>query len=147
MAAKPWKWRLRKNLSFKPRRCRTVGGGGSPPPQPSIFPIILFGVHHLVTGDDRHLLAHEMTSDFSVAWHCLSKRTIVFCYGSNSTPRNCWCACIRKTKSPKNVLSSWVLFKKKTCTNADMHTYKLIIIIPIKLQVGGTESYGFQAQK
>jgi hypothetical protein len=27
-----------------------------------------------------------MASDFSVAWQCLSKRTIFFCYGSNSTP-------------------------------------------------------------
>jgi hypothetical protein len=37
-----------------------------------------FWVHHLVNWDDRHLLAHAMASDFSVAWLCLSKRTNVF---------------------------------------------------------------------
>jgi hypothetical protein len=50
----------------------------SPRPWPSIFPIILFGVHHPVNQDDQHLLAHAMASDISVAWQCLSKRTIVF---------------------------------------------------------------------
>jgi hypothetical protein len=35
-------------------------------------------VHHLINRDDRHLLAHAMASDFSVAWQCLSKRTIGF---------------------------------------------------------------------
>jgi hypothetical protein len=54
---------------------------------PPFFSIILFRVHHLVTQGDRQLLAHAMASDFSVAWQCLSKRTIVFLlYGSNSTP-------------------------------------------------------------
>jgi hypothetical protein len=48
---------------------------------------LFFLVHHLVNWDDQHLLAHAMASDFSVAWQCLSKRTIVFfCYGSNSMP-------------------------------------------------------------
>jgi hypothetical protein len=37
-----------------------------------------FWVHHLVNRDDRQLLANAMASDFSVAWQCLSKRTIVF---------------------------------------------------------------------
>jgi hypothetical protein len=37
-----------------------------------------FWVHHLVNQDDRQLLAHAMASDFSVAWQCLSKRTIGF---------------------------------------------------------------------
>jgi hypothetical protein len=37
-----------------------------------------FWVHHLVNWDDRQLLAHAMASDFSVAWQCLSKRTIGF---------------------------------------------------------------------
>jgi hypothetical protein len=37
-----------------------------------------FRVHHLVNQDDLQLLAHAMTSDFSVAWQCLSKRTIGF---------------------------------------------------------------------
>jgi hypothetical protein len=37
-----------------------------------------FWVHHLVNRDDRHLLAHAMASDFSVAWQCLSKSAIVF---------------------------------------------------------------------
>jgi hypothetical protein len=46
------------------------GGGAatpcaSPPPWSSIFcQIILFGVHHLVNRDDRHLLAHATASDF-----------------------------------------------------------------------------------
>jgi hypothetical protein len=50
----------------------------SPPPRPSIFPIILFWVHHLANWVDRQLLAHAMASEHSVAWQCLSKRTIVF---------------------------------------------------------------------
>jgi hypothetical protein len=29
---------------------------------------LLFSVHYLVKWDDRHLLAHAMDSDFSVAW-------------------------------------------------------------------------------
>jgi hypothetical protein len=41
-------------------------------PPPSIF-FCLF----LSGRDDRHLLAHAMASDFSVAWQCLSKRTVV----------------------------------------------------------------------
>jgi hypothetical protein len=43
-------------------------------------------VHHLVKRDDRHLLAHAMASDFSVAWQCLSKRTIGF-FVTDQTPR------------------------------------------------------------
>jgi hypothetical protein len=35
-----------------------------------------FWVHQIVNRDDWHLLAHAMASDFSVAWLCLSKRTI-----------------------------------------------------------------------
>jgi hypothetical protein len=60
------------------------GGGASltpcasPPPWPSIFSDYSFWVHHLVNRDDWHLLANAMASDFSVAWQCLSKRTIVF---------------------------------------------------------------------
>jgi hypothetical protein len=45
-----------------------------------------FWVHHPVNQDDRHLLAHAMASDFSVAWQFLLKRTIFFCFGSNSIP-------------------------------------------------------------
>jgi hypothetical protein len=37
-----------------------------------------FLVHKHVNQDDQHLLAHAMASDFSVAWQCLSKRTIGF---------------------------------------------------------------------
>jgi hypothetical protein len=40
----------------------------SPPPQPSICSNYSVWVHHLVNQDDRHLLAHAMASDFSVAW-------------------------------------------------------------------------------
>jgi hypothetical protein len=54
----------------------------SPPPWPSIFSNYSFWVHHLVNQDDRQLLAHAMASDFSVAWQCLSKRTIA---GANVT--------------------------------------------------------------
>jgi hypothetical protein len=43
-----------------------------------LFSDYSFWVHHPVNRDDRHLLAHAMASDFSVAWQCLSKRTIVF---------------------------------------------------------------------
>jgi hypothetical protein len=46
---------------------------------------IFFLVHHLVNWDDRQLLAHAMASDFSVAWQCLSKRTIVF-FITDQTP-------------------------------------------------------------
>jgi hypothetical protein len=47
---------------------------------------LFFLVHHLVDRDDRHLLAHAMASDFSVAWQCLSNRTIVF-FVTDLTPR------------------------------------------------------------
>jgi hypothetical protein len=50
-----------------------LGGSATPcasPPPPSIFSDYSFWVHHLVNWDDRHLLAHAMASDFSVAWHC-----------------------------------------------------------------------------
>jgi hypothetical protein len=50
----------------------------SPPPWPSIFSNYSFRIHQLVKRDDRHLLAHAMASDFSVAWQFLSKRTIGF---------------------------------------------------------------------
>jgi hypothetical protein len=53
---------------------------------PPFFSDYSFWVHHLVNPDDWHLLAHAKASDFSVAWQCLSKRTMFFCYGSNSTP-------------------------------------------------------------
>jgi hypothetical protein len=67
------------------------GGGSatpcaSPPPQPSIFSDYSFWVHHPINWDDRHLLAQAKASDFSVAYLFFSKRIIVFCYGSNSTP-------------------------------------------------------------
>jgi hypothetical protein len=58
------------------------GGGGSatpcasPPPWPPHFYDHSFWVHHLVNWDDHQLLAHAMASDFSIAWQCLSKRTI-----------------------------------------------------------------------
>jgi hypothetical protein len=60
-----------------------AGGGGSDPLcLPSSlalhFSDYSFWVHHLVSRDDRHLLANAMASDYSVAWQCLSKRTIVF---------------------------------------------------------------------
>jgi hypothetical protein len=50
----------------------------SPPPRTSIFSNYSFWVHHLVNQDDRHILANAMALDFSVAWQCLSKRTIGF---------------------------------------------------------------------
>jgi hypothetical protein len=45
---------------------------------PPFFSDYSFWVHHLVNQDDRQFLAPAMASDFSVAWQCLSKRTIVF---------------------------------------------------------------------
>jgi hypothetical protein len=67
---------------------------------PSCFPNYSFWVHRLVNRDDRHLLAHAMASDFSVAWQCLSKRTIVFFhYRSKSMSYktdNTYCRCSRR---------------------------------------------------
>jgi hypothetical protein len=48
------------------------------PPRPSIFSDYSSWVHHPVSHDDRHLLAHAMASDFSVTWKCLSKRITGF---------------------------------------------------------------------
>jgi hypothetical protein len=45
---------------------------------PPFFSDYSFRVHHLVNQDDRQLLAHAMASGLSVAWQCLSKRTIGF---------------------------------------------------------------------
>jgi hypothetical protein len=45
---------------------------------PPFFSDYSFQFHHPANRDDWHLLAHAMASDFSVAWRCLSKRTIVF---------------------------------------------------------------------
>jgi hypothetical protein len=49
----------------------------SPPPQPFLFLIFSFLVHHLVTWDDHHLLAHAMASDITIN-EVFSKRTIIF---------------------------------------------------------------------
>jgi hypothetical protein len=66
-----------------------VGGG-------AFAPLLLLGpplfnhsfqVHHPVNRDDQqHLLAHAMTSDFSVEWEFLTKRAIGFCV-TDQTPR------------------------------------------------------------
>jgi hypothetical protein len=66
--------------------CNPLGLSSSSAPRPSIFSDYSFWVHHIVNRDDRHLLAHAMASDFSVAWQCLSKRTIVF-FVKDQTPR------------------------------------------------------------
>jgi hypothetical protein len=56
--------------------------------QRPLVPLLLLGPPFFVHWDDQHLLARAMASNFSVAWQCLSKRTIsFFCYGSNSTPK------------------------------------------------------------
>jgi hypothetical protein len=55
-----------------------VAGGGISNPLCPPFSDYSFWVHHPVNRDDRHILAHAMASDFSVAWQYLSKRTIVF---------------------------------------------------------------------
>jgi hypothetical protein len=44
----------------------------------SLIPSFICLYINFVNRDDQHLLAHAMASDFSVAWQCLSKRTIVF---------------------------------------------------------------------
>jgi hypothetical protein len=47
------------------------------------FWIFFFCVHHPANRDDRHVLAHAMASDFSVARQFLSKRIIGFSLGIN----------------------------------------------------------------
>jgi hypothetical protein len=47
---------------------------------------IFFRVHHLVNLDDRHLLAHAMTSDFQPHGSFSQREQLFFHYGSNSTP-------------------------------------------------------------
>jgi hypothetical protein len=102
----------------------TVWGGegvsgtsyASPPPCPSIFSNYSLIVHHPVNRDDRHLLAHAMASNFTVAWQYsvlllvwaaggtalpqilryglafrwtpdyFQREQSIFCYGLNSTP-------------------------------------------------------------
>jgi hypothetical protein len=54
------------------RMCVSTAPCASPPPWPSIFSNYSFLAHHPVNRDDWHLLAHAMTSDFSVAWQFLS---------------------------------------------------------------------------
>jgi hypothetical protein len=62
------------NVSAKTFLCVCGGGVESatpctfPPPWPSIFSNDSFLVQHPVNGDDRHLHAHAMASDFTVAW-------------------------------------------------------------------------------
>jgi hypothetical protein len=54
-------------------------------PRPSsFFPIIFFLVHHPVNRDDRHLLAHAMASDFTVAWHFLVRVSNLWWFISQS---------------------------------------------------------------
>jgi hypothetical protein len=62
----------------------------SPLPQPAIlifFQLFFFRIHHPVNRDDRHLLAHAMTSDFSKSHGSSSQKgQLVFHYRSNSMP-------------------------------------------------------------
>jgi hypothetical protein len=96
----------------------------SPPPRPSIFFIIPFRVHHLVNQDDWHLLALAMASDFSVAWQCLSKRTIVF-FVTDQTPRRnstsfiCYC-------SPRPVINA----RATNCQAHHFHCRKNSYLFP-----------------
>jgi hypothetical protein len=79
----------------------------SPPLWPSIFSDYSFWVHRLVNWDGRHLLAHAMASDFSVAWQCLWMRTIVFLLQIKlhaQEPLILWWWPLRQ--GPKNRLSS-----------------------------------------
>jgi hypothetical protein len=46
-----------------------------------------FCVHYPVNRDDRHLLAHAMVSDFSVARQFSQREQLFFCYGSKSMPK------------------------------------------------------------
>jgi hypothetical protein len=52
--------------------CVSATPYASPPPRPSIFSDYSFWAHHLANPDDRHLFAHAMASDFSVAWYVVS---------------------------------------------------------------------------
>jgi hypothetical protein len=53
----------------------------SPPPRPSIFSNYFFlVVHHPVNWDDRHLLAHAMASDFTVARQVSQREQLFFRY-------------------------------------------------------------------
>jgi hypothetical protein len=109
--------------SGNPARYYGLGGEGvsgtsyaSPPPCPSIFSNYSLIVHHPVNRDDRHLLAHAMASNFTVAWQYsvlllvwaaggtalpqilryglafrwtpdyFQREQSIFCYGLNSTP-------------------------------------------------------------
>jgi hypothetical protein len=56
----------------------------SPPPQPSIFPIIIFLSATMLKEDDQHLLAGAMASDFSVG-SFLKENNWVFI--TDQTPR------------------------------------------------------------
>jgi hypothetical protein len=59
----------------------------SPIPWPSIFSDYSFCVHHTFNWDDRHLLAHTMASNFSVAWQFSQRKQLFFHNGlKNSMP-------------------------------------------------------------
>jgi hypothetical protein len=93
-------------------------------PWPSIFSDYSFWVHHLVNLDDQHLLALAMASDFSVAWQCLSKRTIVF-FVTDQTPRRnstsfiCYC-------SPRPVINA----RAMNCQAHHFHCRKNSYLFP-----------------
>jgi hypothetical protein len=44
-----------------------------------------FLVHHPVNWDDQHLLAHAMSSDFTVTWQYSQREQLFFSYRLNST--------------------------------------------------------------
>jgi hypothetical protein len=45
-----------------------------------------FCIHHLVNQDDRHLLAHAMASDFSVAWEFSQREQLFFAMDQTQRP-------------------------------------------------------------
>jgi hypothetical protein len=51
----------------------------SPPPRPSIFSHYSFLVHRPTYQNDRHLLAHAMASDFTLAWKFSQREQFVCC--------------------------------------------------------------------
>jgi hypothetical protein len=54
----------------------------------SFFLMILFLYTTLLTRDDRHLLAHAMASDFTVAWQCSQREQLFFLWIKLHAPKH-----------------------------------------------------------
>jgi hypothetical protein len=76
---------------------------------PSIFFSYYFLVHHPVNRDDRHLFAHAMASDFSVAWQFLNKNHS-FHLHCRSTHQNCTYVCMHIPETWGNFQTREIFF-------------------------------------